>query len=152
MSHICSVQLLSLLVVAELALVRPPLGHGLQLLVPHHLLHVAGGGLAPVEAVGLLTLGHSPPQLVVLVQDGALGSDTQLPEHSLGGALSRGALRKCIGKYYFLHYVFYGIFAHSVLLILVAKVCITWNSRSCCGVCRRCGGNCRCCCDSCCIS
>ena len=87
MSHICSVQLLSLLVVAELALVRPPLGHGLQLLVPHHLLHVAGGGLAPVEAVGLLALGHPPPQLVVLVQDGGLGGGTQLPELSLGGAL-----------------------------------------------------------------
>ena len=73
---------------AELALVRPPLGHGLQLLVPHHLLHVAGGGLAdPIEAVGLLTLGHPPPQLVVLVQDGGLGGGTQLPELSLVGAL-----------------------------------------------------------------
>ena len=52
-----------------------------------YLLHVGGGGLAPVPAVGLLTLGHPPPQLVVLVQDGGLGSGTQLPEHSLGGAL-----------------------------------------------------------------
>ena len=78
---------------AELALVRPPLGHSLQLRVPHHLLHVAGGGLPhPVEAVGLLTLRYSPPQLVVLVQDGALGGGTQLPEFGLGGALSRGAL------------------------------------------------------------
>ena len=77
---------------AELALVRPPLCHGLQLLVPHHLLHVGGGGLPTVDALCLLTLGHPPPQLVVLVQDGALGGGTQLPEHRLGGTLGRGAL------------------------------------------------------------
>ena len=73
---------------SEGALVRPPLSHGLQLRVPNHLLHVGGGGLAPVDALGLLPLGHPPPQLVVLVQDGALGGGTQLPELSLGGALS----------------------------------------------------------------
>ena len=86
--HIFSVQLISLPVVASFALVRPPLGHGLQLLIPHHLLHVGGGGLAPADAVGLLPLGHSPPQLVVLVQDGGLGSGAELPELSLGCALS----------------------------------------------------------------
>ena len=131
----CSVQLLSLHVVGEPALVRPPLGHGLQLLVPHHLLHVAGCGLAPVEAVGLLAFRHPPPELVLLVQDGSLGSVTQLPEHSLGGALSRGALRKCIVKYVllsnnFLKRATHGIFAHSVLLVLGAKFIIAWNSRA----------------------
>ena len=143
----CSVQLLSLHVVGEPALVRPPLGHGLQLLVPHHLLHVAGCGLAPVEAVGLLAFRHPPPELVLLVQDGSLGSVTQLPEHSLGGALSRGALRKCVGKGYVAFYIMsYGIFAHSVRLILVAKVCITWNSRSCGRGCsRNCSDGCRSC-------
>ena len=87
-THRCSVQLFSHLVVASLALVCPPLGHCLQLLTPDHLLHVGGGGLAPVDAVGLLALGHPPPQLVVLVQDGGLGGGAQLPELSLGGALS----------------------------------------------------------------
>ena len=72
----------------EGALVRPPLGHGLQLLIPHHLLHVGGGGLAPIDAVGLLALGHLPPQLVVFVQDGVLGSGAELPELSLGCAVS----------------------------------------------------------------
>ena len=83
----CSVQLLPLVVMGKGALIRPPLGHSLQLLVPHHLLHVGGGGLPTVNALGLLTLGHLPSQLVVLVQDGSLGRGTQLSEHSLGGAL-----------------------------------------------------------------
>ena len=85
MPHICSVQLSSVLVVTEGALVRPPLGHGLQLLIPHHLLHVGGGGLGPVS---LLALGNSPSQLVVFVQDGGLGGGAELPELSLAGALS----------------------------------------------------------------
>ena len=55
-THICSVQLFSLLVVAEGALVCPPLGHGLQLLTPDHLLHVGGCGLGPAQAAGLLSL------------------------------------------------------------------------------------------------
>ena len=80
----------------EGALVRPSLGHSLQLLIPHHLLHVGGGGLGPVDAVGLLPLGHLPSQLVVLVQDGGLAGGAELPELSLGGALGRGALTKYI--------------------------------------------------------
>ena len=87
MPHNCSVQLVPHLIIAEGALFRPPLGHSLQLRVPHHLLHVGGGGLGPVDAVGLLPLGHLPPQLVVLVQDGGLAGRTQLSELSLGGAL-----------------------------------------------------------------
>ena len=87
-THICSVQLFSLLVVAEGALVCPPLGHSLKLLVPDHLFHVGGCGLGPAQAAGLLALGHPPPELVVLVQDGGLGGGAQLPELSLGGALS----------------------------------------------------------------
>ena len=93
-THICSVQLFPFLVVAEGALVCPPLGHSLQLLAPDHLLHVGGCGLGPAQTAGLLALGHPPPQLVVLVQDGGLGGGAQLPELSLGSALSRGALIK----------------------------------------------------------
>ena len=86
-THIYSVQLFSLLVVAKGALVCPPLGHCLQLLAPDHLPHVGGSRLGPAQAAGLLALGHSPPQLVVLVQDGGLGGGAQLPEYSLGGAI-----------------------------------------------------------------
>ena len=83
---------------ADGALVHPALGNGRQLRIPRQLLHVGGGGLAPtdavdvdggaVDAVGLLPLGHSPPQLVVLVQDGDLAGGAELPELSLGGAIS----------------------------------------------------------------
>ena len=76
----------------EGALVRPPLGHSLELLVPDHLPHVGGGGLGRVDAPRLLPLGHAPPQLVVLVQDGRLGRRAQLPELGLGGAVRGGAL------------------------------------------------------------
>ena len=72
---------------AGLALVCPPLGHCLQLLTPDHLLHVSGGGLGPAHPAGLLAPSHSPPELIVLVQDGGLGGGAQLPELSLGGAL-----------------------------------------------------------------
>ena len=92
MTHICSVHLVSLLVMTEGALVRPPLRHGLELLVPDHLPHVGGGGLGRVDAPRLLPLGHAPPQLVVLVQDNPLAEGAELPE--LGGARGGGSLIK----------------------------------------------------------
>ena len=88
MLHICSVQLVSLLIMADCALVHPALSNGLQLRIPRQLLHVSGGGLAPIDAIGLLPLGHLPSQLVVFVQDGGLAGGAELPELSLGGALS----------------------------------------------------------------
>ena len=94
MTHICSVHLVSLLVMTEGALVRPPLGHGLELLVPDHLPHVGGVGLGRVDAPRLLPLGHAPPQLVVLVQDLLLGGGAELPELGLGGTLGGGSLIK----------------------------------------------------------
>ena len=115
MPHICSVQLVSLLIMADCALVHPALSNGLQLRIPRQLLHVSGGGLAPIDAVdiggggldavnasGLLPLGHLPPQLVVLVQDGGLAGGAELPEFSLGGALFRGALTQYVRTYWLL--------------------------------------------------
>ena len=58
----------------------------------HHLPHVGGGWLGRVDAPGLLTLGHAPPELVVLVQDGGLGLLAQLPQGGAGRAGDRGAL------------------------------------------------------------
>ena len=58
----------------------------------HHLPHVGGGWLGRVDAPGLLTLGHAPPELVVLVQDGGLGLLAQLPQGGAGRAGGRGAL------------------------------------------------------------
>ena len=57
-----------------------------------HLPHVGGGWLGRVDAPGLLTLGHAPPELVVLVQDGGLGLLAQLPQGGAGRAGGRGAL------------------------------------------------------------
>ena len=58
----------------------------------HHLPNVCCPRLGRVDATRLLPLGHAPPELVVLVQDGDLGSRAQLPELSLGGAVRGGAL------------------------------------------------------------
>ena len=74
-------------------LVCPPLGHGLQLGVPHQLPHVAGLGLGRVDPPSLLALGHLPPQLVVFVQHGLLGLAAQLPEDCLGLAVGGRTLR-----------------------------------------------------------
>ena len=58
----------------------------------HHLPHVGCPRLGRVDAARLLPLGHAPPELVVLVQDGRLGRRAQLPELCLGGAVRGGAL------------------------------------------------------------
>ena len=52
----------------------------------HHFLHVGSSRLRSIDPPSLLPLGHSPPQLVMPVQDGLLGGAAQLPEDSLAGA------------------------------------------------------------------
>ena len=73
---------------------EPSCGPSFQALMStrHHLPHVGGGWLGRVDAPGLLTLGHAPPELVVLVQDGGLGLLAQLPQGGAGRAGGRGAL------------------------------------------------------------
>ena len=77
-------------VVIKLALVCPPLSYDGELLVPHEFLHVAGSRLGPVS---LLPPGHLPPQLVVFVHQGLLGS---LGEVSLNGLGSAGLRRSLV--------------------------------------------------------
>ena len=91
-THFCSVQFESLIVMTPGALVCPPLGNSLELVVPDHPLHVGSGGLGPSDAIRFLTLGHAPPQLVVLVQDNPLAEGAELPE--LSGARVGGSLIK----------------------------------------------------------
>ena len=54
--------------------------------------HVAGWRLGRVDPPSLLSLGHSPSQCVVFLQDGLLGLRAQLSEDRLAGAGGGGSL------------------------------------------------------------
>ena len=85
------------LVVAEAALLGPPLGDGGQLVVPDQLAHVGGGRLGACRAPRLLPQRHLRTQLVVEVEGRRLLGLGQTADGEVAVAGGPDAL-KCVWR------------------------------------------------------